>query len=162
MKKLIVFLLVFTLTFIMIGCAAETNRKPTLDTGSWGNFDEIIDLNLEETPDSISDNWGFPSLEEVNEMYAGRLFSMDDFSSIEPGVSTSTDLDALTPYYLSTPYSVGNVYQYPATDGGYIYIVCASTVQAIYLDDSAVFVGTVAFLNMMKDPSLRPPVGRWK
>ena len=94
-------------------------------------------------------------------MYAGRLFSMDDFSSLEPGVSTSFDIDALTPYYLSSPYSVGNVYQYPAADGGYIYIVCAGTVQALYLDDSAVF-DTLTFLNMMDEPSLRPPVGRWK
>lgn len=156
MKRGLLFL--FIPVLLLVGCSAGAESTIVRETDAWKQLDEMLAAIVTTIPD----NWNIPSLEENHDMCAGKLFSMEDFSSLIPGVSTFKDIDKITPNYPFTPYSVGNVYQYPAADGCFIYIVCADTIQAIYLDSSAEFAGTIEFLNMMDNPSLRPSVGRWK
>lgn len=153
-------LFLFVLVLFLAGCStgAGSGIVPTAGTESRVDGPTNQSATMAITPDDLD----IPSHQEIREMHAGRLFSMDDFSSLVPGVSTFEDIDNLTPGHPFTPWSVGNVYQYPAADGCYIYIVCTDTIQAIYLDTSADFVGTIEFLNMMDNPSLRPPVSCWK
>ena len=158
-KKLIVWALL-TVFILFFGCAAQNATEKTNQLSEVGSFDGFDPYQA--NPKLPEDTNSLPSLETVREMYAGKTFSMDDFASLVPGISTSTEIDAITPYYLSTPYAVGNVYQYPEESGKNIYIVCAGTVEAIYLSDSNSFEGSFVFSAMMEDPSLRPPVGRWK
>ncbi|MGN0531196.1 MAG: hypothetical protein ACI4IN_00120 [Eubacterium sp.] len=160
MKKISMLLLGVLLCIVLSACAEETDKTTIFDTSAMGRFDKIIEYVVKE--ETYNGEGQFPTLQEIRQMYSGRIFSMDDFSLLEPGVSTSSDIDNLTPYYLCTPYAVGDVYQYPAADGNYIYIVCTGRVEAIFMTDSSQFVGSVEFSSMMKDPSLRPPVGRWK
>lgn len=160
MKKLFIYFALFLLLLILIGCTTKGKNEARTAVCSTGQVEEATDQF--STIVTIPDDLDIPSLQDIHEMYAGRLFTMDDFSSLVPGVSKASDIFDLTPYYLHTPYAVGSVYQYPAADGCYIYIVCADTVQAIYLDSSSTFVGVLEFQNMVDNPSLRPPVGRWK
>ena len=162
MKKHLLLLTVI-LALMLLGCGENTNNETKQnsqpDSSRMGQFDEMSHYVVSEVPYTGED---IPTLQEIHQMYSGVIFSMDDFSDLEPGTSTIYDIDNITPYYLSTPYAIGNVFQYPAAEGNYIYIVCADTVQAIYMTNDSQFAGVVEFANMMENPSLRPETGRWK
>lgn len=132
------------------------------------NFWKVQSIELSEksyadhmgTVRAVTQEDSIPTLQELQEKYSGKTFTMDDFATLIPGVSTMEDLLEITPDYLCSPFECGMIFQYPERDGGYIYIVCADTVRAIYISSEYEF-NTFTFLAMLRDKTLRPEIGRW-